>query len=166
MGFSTLDGLVMATRPGCLDAGAVLYLMQSRGMTATAVEDLLYHRSGLLGVSGISGDMRVLAGSSAPQAREAIALFTYRTAGEVGRLVAALGGLDGLVFTAGIGEHDPALRAAICAALAWLGIGLDPVANDRGTGRISLDASLAQVWVVPTDEELMIARHTCALVAG
>ncbi len=166
MGFSTLDGLVMATRPGCLDAGAVLYLMQSRGMTATAVEDLLYHRSGLLGVSGISGDMRVLAGSSAPQALEAIALFTYRTAGEVGRLVAALGGLDGLVFTAGIGEHDPALRAAICAALAWLGIGLDPVANDRGTGRISLDASLAQVWVVPTDEELMIARHTCALVAG
>jgi len=166
MGFSTLDGLVMGTRPGCLDAGAVLYLMQSRGMTAKAVEDLLYHQSGLLGVSGISGDMRELAASARPEAREAIELFTYHLAGEVGRLATALGGLDGLVFTAGIGEHDAALRAGVCRRLAWLGVVPDPAANEGGHGRISTDASATEVWIVPTDEEAMIARHTHALVAA
>ena len=166
MGFSTLDGLVMGTRPGCLDAGAVLYLMQSRGMTAKAVEDLLYHQSGLLGVSGISGDMRELAESTRPEAREAVELFTYRIAGEVGRLAAALGGLDGLVFTAGIGEHDAALRAEVCRRLAWLGVVPDPTANEAGHGRISTDASSVEAWVVPTDEEAVIARHTHALVAA
>ena len=166
MGFSTLDGLVMGTRPGCLDAGAVLYLMQSRGMTAAAVEDLLYHRSGLLGVSGISGDMRELAASTRLEAREAVELFAYRLAGEAGRLAAALGGLDGLVFTAGIGEHDAALRAEICRRLAWLGVVPDPAANEAGHGRISTDASAVEAWVVPTDEEAVIARHTHALVAA
>ena len=166
MGFSTLDGLVMGTRPGCLDAGAVLYLMQSRGMTAQAVEDLLYQQSGLLGVSGISGDMRELAASTRPEAREAVELFAYRLAGEVGRLAAALGGLDGLVFTAGIGEHDAALRAEICRRLAWLGVVPDPAANEGGHGRISADASSVEAWVVPTDEEAVIARHTHALVAA
>ena len=166
MGFSTLDGLVMGTRPGGLDAGAVLYLMQSRGMTAEAVEDLLYHRSGLLGVSGISGDMRELAASTRPEAREAIELFTYRIAGEVGRLAAALGGLDGLVFTAGIGEHDAALRAGVCRRLAWLGVMPDPTANAGGHGRISIAASPIEVWIVPTDEEAVIARHTRAVVAA
>jgi len=165
MGFSTLDGLVMGTRPGCLDAGAVLYLMQSRGMTAKAVEDLLYHQSGLLGVSGTSGDMRELAASTRPEAREAVELFAYRLAGEVGRLAAALGGLDGLVFTAGIGEHDAALRAGVCRRLAWLGVVPDPAANASGHGRISADASPIEAWVVPTDEEAVIARHTHALVA-
>ena len=164
MGFSTLDGLVMATRPGCLDAGVILYLMQSRGMTATAIEDLLYHRSGLLGVSGISGDMRVLADSRASEAKEAIELFAYRLAGEVGRLVAALGGLDGLVFTAGIGEHDAALRADICRRLAWLGVVADRTANEASQERISTPASSVDVLVVPTDEEAMIARHTHAVL--
>lgn len=166
MGFSTLDGLVMGTRPGCLDAGAVLYLMQSRGMTAQAVEDLLYHQSGLLGVSGISGDMRELTASARPEAREAVELFTYRLAGEAGRLAAALGGLDGLVFTAGIGEHDAALRTEVCRRLAWLGVVLDPAANAGGHGRISTGASPIEAWIVPTDEEAVIARHTRALVAA
>lgn len=166
MGFSTLDGLVMSTRPGGLDAGAVLYLMQSRGMTAKAVEDLLYHQSGLLGVSGISGDIRELAASARPEAQEAVELFTYRIAGETGRLAAALGGLDGLVFTAGIGEHDVALRAEVCRRLAWLGVVPDPAANKAGHGRISADASPIEVWIVPTDEEAVIARHTHALVTA
>ena len=166
MGFSTLDGLVMGTRPGCLDAGAVLYLMQSRGMDVKAVEDLLYHQSGLLGVSGISADMRVLAESEAPAAREAIELFAYHMAGEVGRLAAALGGLDGLVFTAGIGEHDAALRAEMCGRLAWLGVEVDAAANARGQGRISTAASAAAAWVVPTDEEAVIARHTHAVLGA
>lgn len=165
MGFSTLDGLVMGTRPGCLDAGAVLYLLQARGMTPEAVENMLYHRSGLLGVSGISADMRELAASTAGEAREAIELFAYRLVGEVGRLVAALGGLDGLVFTAGVGEHDAALRADICSRLGWLGIAADEIANQAGQGRISSEASAVEVWVVPTDEEAVIARHTQAVLA-
>ena len=169
MGFSTLDGLVMATRPGGLDAGAVLYLLQSRGMTAAAVEDMLYHRSGLFGVSGISGDMRALAASPQPMAQSAIDLFVYRLCGEVGRLTAALGGLDGLVFTAGIGEHDSHLRAEICRRLVWLGIMLD--ADERappgdGAFRLSSDRSHVAVWVVPTDEETLIARHTRSILAG
>jgi acetate kinase len=171
MGFSTLDGLVMATRPGCLDAGAVLYLMQRRGMAATEIEDLLYHKSGLLGLSGISGDMRELAASTSGEARHAVELFAYRLAGEIGRMAACLGGLDGLVFTAGIGEHDPALRADLCARLAWLGIVPDAAANARARGPdearlISAASSAVQVWVVPTDEEAMIARHTRAILGA
>ena len=165
MGFSALDGLVMATRPGGLDAGAILYLLQSRGMTPASVEDMLYHRSGLLGVSGISGDMRALETSDLPAAKQAIDLFAYRLCGEIGRLTSALGGLDGLVFTAGIGEHDAALRAEVCRRLAWLGIVPDLGLNTHGLGadgalRVSTDASAVAVWVVSTDEEAMIARHT------
>jgi len=163
MGFTALDGLVMGTRPGSLDPGVILYLLQSRGMDAAAVEDLLYLRSGLLGVSGISSDMRDLAASDAPSAQEAIELFTYRIAGETAALASALGGLDGFVFTAGIGEHDAALRAAVCERLAWLGVALDPTANAAGQGRISAGSSRVAVWVVPTDEEAVIARHTQAL---
>lgn len=171
MGFSTLDGLMMATRPGSLDAGAVLYLLQARGMTAAAVEDMLYHRSGLLGVSGISGDMRELAVSEQAAAHEAVDLFVYRLCGEVGRLTSALGGLDGLVFTAGIGEHDPGLRAEVCRRLAWLGMVLDPEADARGPSadgalRLSCDASAVAVWVVPTDEEAMIASHARDVLAA
>ncbi len=163
MGFTALDGLVMGTRPGSLDPGVILYLMQSCGMTVEEIEDLLYHRSGLLGVSGISSDMRELAASDASAAREAVELFTYRIAGETGALAAAMGGLDGFVFSAGIGEHDVALRAAVCGRLAWLGVVLDPAANAVGQGRISAASSLVAVWVVPTDEEAVIARHTRAL---
>ena len=168
MGFSTLDGLVMATRPGALDAGAVLYLLQHHGMTAAAVEEMLYHRSGLLGVSGLSGDMRALAANGQAAAQEAIDLFAYRFCGEVGRLVSALGGLDGLVFTAGIGEHDACLRAELCRRLGWLGVVADPGAakpDTDGAVRISSDTSTVAVWVVPTDEETMIARHTRAALA-
>ena len=164
MGFSALDGLVMATRPGALDPGAVLYLQQNCGMTAEQVESLLYHHSGLLGVSGISGDMRELAASAQPGAREAIELFNYRLAGEVARLTAALGGLDGLVFTGGIGEHDMATRSEACRRLGWLGVVLDEAANRRGAGRISAAGSGVEVWVIPTDEERMIATHVAAVV--
>ena len=135
-------------------------------MTAAAIEDLLYHRSGLLGLSGIDGDMRALTASNAPEAREAIGLFAYRLAGEIGRLVAALGGLDGLVFTAGIGEHDAALRADVCTRMAWLGVLADDAANQAGQGRISTDASSVEVWIVPTDEEAMIAHHTYDVLAA
>ena len=117
-------------------------------------------------MSGISGDMRELAASARPEAREAVELFAYRIACEAGRLAAALGGLDGLVFTAGIGEHDAALRAEVCRRLAWLGVVPDPAANEAGHGRISTDASSVEAWVVPTDEEAVIARHTHALVAA
>ncbi len=159
MGFSTLDGLVMATRPGNLDPGALLYLMQSCNMTTADLEDLLYHRSGLRGVSGLSGDMRELAASKDPRAAEAIALFTYRIAGEVARLASALGGLDGLVFTGGIGEHDPAIRTRVCEKLAWLGV-VAQEAGAPGPCRISTGDSAVEVWIVPTDEEAVIAQHT------
>ncbi len=165
MGFSTLDGLVMATRPGLLDAGVVLYLLQERRMSADAIADLLYHHAGLLGVSGSSGDMRNLADAGTQDAEAAIALFIYRLIGEIGRMAACLGGLDGLVFTAGIGEHDPGLRAAVCAGLAWLGAAVDPAANASGGGRISATASAIDLWVIPTDEETVIARQTRKLVA-
>jgi len=165
MSFTALDGLVMATRPGCLDPGVLLYLMQEHGMTADALEDLLYHHSGLAGLTGTSGDMRALQASAGPTARDALELFAYRAAGETAALASALGGLDGLVFTAGIGEHDPATRAAVCARLAWLGLVLDPAANVAGHGRISSPASRIATWVIPTDEEAVIARHTQALLA-
>jgi acetate kinase len=162
MGFSALDGLVMATRCGLLDPGVILYLVR-QGHSFADIESMLYHRSGLLGVSGISGDVRVLLASDDPRAREAIELFTYRIASEAGALISALGGLDGLVFTAGIGEHAPSIRSAICTRLTWLGLCLDDVANTAGVDRISTSDSAIEVRVIATDEEAMIARHTLAL---
>jgi acetate kinase len=164
MGFSVIDGLMMGTRSGSLDPGVVLYLMRERGMRVDAVEDLLYLRSGLLGVSGISPDMRVLLASTDPHAREAVELFAYRAAREIGSLAAALGGLDALVFTGGIGEHAAAVRKKICMQCAWLGIELDPAANARHATRISATGARASAWVIPTDEEIVIARHTCRLL--
>jgi acetate kinase len=160
MGFTALDGLVMGTRPGQLDPGVLLYLMDEHGMDARALEQLLYHESGLLGVSGVSSDMRVLLDSDDPRAREAIDLFVYRLCRELGALAAALGGLDALVFTAGIGEHAAPIRAAVCRGAAWLGIELDEAANANGGPRISTRAARTSAWVVPTDENRMIARHT------
>jgi acetate kinase len=159
MSFSPLDGLVMATRCGALDPAVVLYLARA-GKSVAEIEDLLYRQSGLLGVSGISGDMRVLIASKDPRAREALDLFTYRAAVEIGGLAAALGGLDGLVFTAGIGERAPTIRAEICARVAWLGLRLDASANDGNAPRIGAPDSQIDVRVIATDEEQMIARHT------
>jgi acetate kinase len=160
MGFTALDGLLMGTRCGALDPGVILHLMDAYGMDARAIEDLLYRKSGLLGMSGVSADMRQLRASSAPDAAEAIALFVYRVAREVGSLAAALEGVDAIVFAGGIGEHDVATRSEIATACRWLGLELDPEANQRGQGRISTAGSKVAVWVVPTNEELMIARHT------
>lgn len=162
-GFSALDGLVMATRCGHLDPGVILYLGR-QGKSFADIEDMLYCQSGLLGVSGISGDIRVLLASGDPRARDAIELFTYRIATEAGALVSALGGLDGLVFTAGIGEHAPAIRAAVCDRLAWFGLRLDTAANEAGAVRISAANSAVEVFVIPANEEAMIARHAMAVV--
>jgi acetate kinase len=170
MGLTALDGLVMGTRCGNIDPGVILYLEEERGLAAKEVEDLLYLKSGLLGVSdGIASDMRTLLASRDPRAAEAIELFVYRIAREVGALTSSLGGLDGLVFTAGIGEHAPAIRAAVCARLAWLGVAVDPEANERNAALISTPASRIAVRVIPTDEEAMIAQHvldTIKLPAG
>lgn len=163
MGFTALDGLPMGTRSGTLDPGVVLYLLQQQAMTAAEVSDLLYNQSGLLGVSGVSGDMRALLASETAEAREAVDLYCYRIARELGSLAASLGGLDGLVFTAGIGENAGAVRAGVVALSAWLGLALDPAANDAGVGRISPPGRTPSVWVIPTDENLMIARHVHAL---
>jgi acetate kinase len=160
MSFTALDGLLMGTRPGALDPGAVTYLMRERTMSAVEIEDLLYHRSGLLGISGISSDMRTLLASNDPHAREAVDLFVFRAAREIGALVASLGGLDGLVFTAGIGEHASEIRSRVCARCAWLGVILDGRANGAGQIRVSTEASRVRVYVIPTDEERMIAEHT------
>jgi acetate kinase len=160
MGFTALDGLVMGTRCGTLDAGVVLYLLQQKHLSAQDIEHLLYEKSGLLGVSGLSSDMRTLLASQAPQAKEAIALFVYRIVLDIGALAAALGGLDGLVFTAGIGEHSPEIRIAVCQGLRWLGVALGPAKPPPGTSLISTPESLIEVHVIPTDEEAMIARHT------
>jgi acetate kinase len=154
----------MGTRCGAIDPGAVLYLIRHEGMSAAAVEFLLYNRSGLLGVSELSGDMRTLLSSRDQRAVDAIELFTFRIAREIGALAATLGGLDGLVFTAGIGEHAPEIRRQICARAEWLGVSLDNAANARGDACISSAQSRIGVWVVPTDEETMIARHTLAAV--
>jgi acetate kinase len=164
MGFTALDGLMMATRAGAIDPGIILHLLQQRGMEAAEIERLLYHRSGLLGVSGLSADMRTLLASDDPRAAEAVELFVYRIVRELGSLAAALGGLDGLVFTAGIGENAPAIRARVCAASSWLGIALDADANEAGKGCISAAGSPVAVRAIPTDEELMIARHALALL--
>jgi acetate kinase len=162
MGFTALEGLPMGTRSGAIDPGVILYLLTERGMSVADVSDLLYHRSGLLGVSGISNDMRKLLASNAREAADAIDLFVYRITREMGSLAAALGGLDVLVFTAGIGEHAAPVRARVCENAAWLGIRLDAAANLAGGPRISTADSPVSVWVVPTNEELMIARHTLA----
>jgi acetate kinase len=164
MGFTAVDGLMMGTRCGTIDPGVILYLMDRHGMDARGIEDLVYRRSGLLGVSGISSDMRTLRASPAPEAAEAIALFVHRIVREIGSLAAALGGLDALVFTAGIGENDSATRAEVGDGCAWLGLALDRARNAAGAGRISADTSRIQAWVVPTNEELMIARHTAGLL--
>jgi acetate kinase len=160
MGFTALEGLPMGTRCGSLDPGVLLWLMDEKHMDARGIEDLLYHRSGLLGVSGVSGDMRTLLASDVPAARAAIDLYVYRIGRELGSLAAALGGLDALVFTAGIGEHAAPVRARVCREAAWLGVELDEAANEAGGPRISSASSRVSAWVIPTDEELMIARHT------
>ena len=160
MGFPAVDGLPMGTRCGSLDPGVVLYLMDELGMDARAIEDLIYKRSGLLGVSGLSSDMRALLASDDERARFAVELYTYRLGRELGSLAAAAGGIDALVFTAGIGEHAPAIRERVCRDAAWLGVALDPAANQAGGPRISAAASKVAVWVMPTNEELMIARQT------
>lgn len=165
MGFTALDGLMMGTRSGSLDPGVLLYLMDAMGMDARAIEELLYRRCGLLGVSGLSSDMRVLLASEAPAARFAIDLFVYRIVREIGSLAAALGGLDAIVFTAGIGENAAPIRARVCQGCAWLGVSLDEAANATNGPMISTAGSEVAVWVVPTDEEAMIASH-CRRVAG
>ncbi len=164
MGFTALDGLPMSRRCGNLDPGVVLYLMEEKRMTATAISDLLYQSSGLLGVSGISDDLKTLLESDRPHAAEAVDLFVYRICRELGSLAAALGGLDALVFTAGIGEHAPEIRRRVCEQASWLGLDLDRTANAAGGPRISTSGSKASAWVIPTDEDLMIARHTWRLI--
>ena len=164
LGFTALDGLCMGTRPGSLDPGIVLYLFQNLGLSPSEVESILYKKSGLLGISGLSNDMRNLLGKDQPDACLAIDYFVYRAAKELGALSAAIGGLDALVFTAGIGENSPEIRQKICQASSWLGIELDKDANLRKGPRISTTSSKVSAWVVPTNEELMIARHTGALL--
>ena len=166
MGFTAADGLPMGTRCGNLDPGVVLYLLDELKMDARAIEKLIYQQSGLLGVSGISSDMRTLLASQEPGAKAAVDLFVYRIARELGSLAAALGGLDAIVFTAGIGENSTALREQVCREAAWLGIELDQDANERGETLISTKTSRVTSWVIPTNEELMIARHTRDLVAA
>lgn len=165
MGFTAVDGLPMGTRCGALDPGVILYLMDQRGMDARAIEKLIYNESGLLGVSGISSDMRELLASEEPRAKLAVDLYVYRIARELGSLAAALGGLDALVFTGGIGENSAEIRERICRDANWLGVQLDDAANLSGGPRISTAASKTTAWVLPTNEELMIARHT-RLVLG
>jgi acetate kinase len=164
MGFTAVDGLMMGTRTGTLDPGVVLYLMDERGMSARELETLLYSKSGLLGVSGVSSDMRTLLASDAPGARLAIDLYCYRIRRELGSMVAALGGLDAIVFTAGIGEHAAPIREAVCRDAAWLGVELDAAANAAGADGLHAPDSRVAVWRLPTDEEGVIARHTAALV--
>jgi acetate kinase len=165
MGFGALSGLPMATRCGDLPPEALLYLLRHERFDDQSLETMLYEGSGLLGLSGVSGDMRALQDSPDPRAAAAIDYFAYAMAKFVGAYVGVLGGLDALIFTAGIGENSPLVRAALCARLAWLGVALDPAANASGGPRISSPESAASVWVIPTDEELMIAQHTEAVLA-
>ena len=164
MGFTAVEGLAMGTRCGSIDPGVLIYLMDEKGMDARAIEALVYKKSGLLGVSGISSDMRTLRASGEPQAREAIDLFVYRIIREIGSLAAALGGLDGLVFTGGIGQRDPKTRSEVVAGCEWLGAVLDEDANEDHEQRIDSALSRMPVWVLPTDEERVICRHTAALL--
>jgi len=164
MGFTAVDGLMMGTRCGALDPGVILYLMREHRMNADAIEDLIYRQSGLLGVSGILSDMRTLRASTEATAREAVALFVYRIVREIGSLVAALGGIDGIVFSGGIGENDAATRAEVIEGCSWTGATLDAERNAQQELRISADASQIPVFVVRTDEESLIARHTSKLL--
>jgi len=164
LGFTALDGLCMGTRPGAVDPGVILYLFQTLGLSAKDVETILYKKSGLIGISGISNDMRDLLGNEDPRARLAVDYFVYQAAKQIGALAAALGGVDGVVFTAGIGENSAEIRQRICRASAWLGIELDEKANSARGPRISLPGSKVSAWVIPTNEELMIARHTGQLL--
>jgi acetate kinase len=166
MGFTALDGLPMGTRPGELDAGVVLYLMSEKRMSAKEIEHFLYHDCGLKGLSGISNDVRELLASASPSAKLALDYFVYRIALFTGLLAAAMGGIDALVFTAGIGENAPAIREAVVRRLAWLGLELDPSANAADGPRISRQGARVACYVIPTDEELMIARHTLAVLRG
>jgi acetate kinase len=164
MGFTALDGLMMGTRCGAIDPGAILYLMQARDMSAAAITELVYKQSGLLGVSGLSADVRTLLASPAPAAAEALDLFTFLTARHAGALVSSLGGLDAFIFTAGIGEHSAPTRAAICARLSWLGLALDEAANAAHAPVISTPSSRVAIRIIPTNEELQIARHCLAFL--
>lgn len=164
MGFSTLDGVPMATRSGRLDPGILLHLLKAHGRSPAQIEDILYHHSGLLGLSGVSGDMRDLVVSSEPEAQEAITIFCLSIARELASQAAVLGGLDGIVFTAGIGEHMPEIRTRICRHLQWLGVALDPAANTANAFRISGPGSRVSCLVIPTDEEAVIARQACDLL--
>jgi acetate kinase len=164
MGFTAVDGLPMGTRTGQLDPGVVLYLVQAKGYGAEAIERFLYHEGGLKGLSGVSNDMRDLLGSNAPAAKLAVDYFVHRVVRETGALAAAMGGIDGLVFTAGIGERSQEIRARVIGRLGWLGAELDNAANAAHTTTVSAPASRLKVLVVPTDEELMIARHTLTLI--
>jgi acetate kinase len=163
MSFSVLDGLPMGTRCGSLDPGVVLHLLRS-GMSVDQVETMLYQKSGLLGMSGVSNDVRALLASDGQSAAEAIDYFVYRIAREVGSLITALGGLDALVFTAGVGENSPVIRARVCERLKWLGVELSDAANARGQGRISPEDRSRSVWVIATDEERVIADATAKLL--
>jgi acetate kinase len=164
LGFTALDGLCMGTRPGAIDPGVILHLFQTCRLTAQEVETILYKKSGLLGISGISNDMRVLLESKDPAAQLAVDYFVYQVTKQIGALAAVLGGIDALIFTAGIGENSPEIRKRICKGSSWLGIGLDEAANARGEHRISRPESETSAWVIPTNEELMIARHTGRLL--
>ena len=164
MGFTAIDGLMMGTRSGAIDPGVLLYLMDNKGMGSAELTRLLYKESGLLGVSGISQDMRTLLACGEPEAEEAIDLYCYRLVREVGSLAAAIGGLDALVFTGGIGEHAAAVRRRVCARLGWLGGELDETANAAGRPRISTAGSLIEILVIPTNEEWMIAHHARVLL--
>jgi acetate kinase len=164
MGFSAIEGLPMSTRCGAIDPDILLFLMKVRKHSVAELDTLLYQKSGLLGISGISGDMRVLRDSNAPSAAEAIDYFVYNIVKFAGAYTAVLGGLDAFVFTAGIGENDAALRAAVVEKIAWFGAKLDVEANNANGPRISTQDSKVSVWVIPTNEELMIAQHAAALV--
>jgi len=166
MGFTAVEGLMMGTRCGSLDPGVLIYLMDEKGLDARGLEDLIYKKSGLLGVSGLTSDMRALRASNDPRAREAIDLFIYRIVREIGSLAAALGGLDGLVFTGGIGQRDAKTRQEVAAGCAWLGAAVDKQANALGEGRIDAPTSAIPIWVMPTDEERIIARHTADLLGS
>jgi acetate kinase len=165
MGFTALDGILMGTRPGHLDPGILLYLLRERGMTAEALEHLLYHECGLLGVSGgISSDMRELSASQEPAAKEAIDLYVHTIVREIGAFAAVLGGLDALVFTGGIGEHSASVRARIIEGCAWLGVKVDEQANQVDGPFLSQSSSRVAAWMIPTDEDHVIARHTLQLL--
>lgn len=164
MGFSTLDGIPMATRPGWLDVGVVLHLLDQKKMSYAELEDMLYHKSGLLGVSGKSADTRALLKDDSPEAGEAIDLFVLRIAGEIGRMASTLGGIDTLVFTAGIGEHQPEIREKVLERLVWLGVDIDPDANADNAFRISTGESRVSAYVIATNEEQVIADEVLAIL--